>query len=200
MIMDVVVANIPPKFDMLLSRSLDAKLKGTLQMDMSYATIPVFGQERRLYRKVILKYMVSSKTQQNNHPIYSIDIEVGFSICYNDLSFEEGKPKTIIAIKSETDDQGEENKNQQNNVEYEMWNMSFDGATSREGAGTGVWINPLNIGTKLCSYNLSFDCTNNMAEYEALILGLKTLKELGARRIIVHGDSELVINQVKGIY
>jgi ribonuclease HI len=39
-----------------------------------------------------------------------------------------------------------------------------------------------------------------MAEYEALILGLETLKELGARRIVVHGDSELVINQVKGIY
>jgi hypothetical protein len=39
-----------------------------------------------------------------------------------------------------------------------------------------------------------------MAEYEALVLGLKTLKEMGARRIVVHGDSELIINQVKGIY
>jgi ribonuclease HI len=39
-----------------------------------------------------------------------------------------------------------------------------------------------------------------MAEYEALILGLRTLKELGAKRIAVHGDSELIINQVKGIY
>jgi hypothetical protein len=37
-------------------------------------------------------------------------------------------------------------------------------------------------------------------EYEALILGLKVLKELGTKRIAVHGDSELVINQVKGIY
>ena len=81
-----------------------------------------------------------------------------------------------------------------------MWNMSFDGAASREGEGFGVWINPPKIGTKLCSYKLIFDCTNNMVEYEALILGLKTLKELGARRIVVHGDSKLVINQVKGIY
>jgi ribonuclease HI len=32
------------------------------------------------------------------------------------------------------------------------------------------------------------------------VLGLKTLKEMGARRIVVHGDSELIINQVKGIY
>jgi hypothetical protein len=88
--MDVVVADIPPKFGMLLSRSWAAKLKGTLQMDMSYATIPVFGQERRLYREVLLKYMVSRKTQPNNHPIYSVDTEVGSSIFYNDLSFEEG--------------------------------------------------------------------------------------------------------------
>ena len=40
----LVVSDIPPKFDMLLSRSWAAKLKGTLQMDMSYATIPIFGQ------------------------------------------------------------------------------------------------------------------------------------------------------------
>ena len=43
MVMDVVMEDIPPKFGMLLSRSWDVKLKGTLQMDMSYATIPIFG-------------------------------------------------------------------------------------------------------------------------------------------------------------
>jgi hypothetical protein len=63
LVMDVVVADIPPKFGMLLSRSWAVKLKGTLQMDMLYATILVFGQERWLYREVLLKYMVSSKTQ-----------------------------------------------------------------------------------------------------------------------------------------
>jgi hypothetical protein len=51
MVMDVVVVDIPPKFGMLLSRSWAAKLKGTLQMDMSSATILIFGQDRRLYRE-----------------------------------------------------------------------------------------------------------------------------------------------------
>jgi hypothetical protein len=55
LVMVVVVADIPPKFGMLLSKSWDAKLTGTLQTDMAYATIPVFGQERRLYREVLLK-------------------------------------------------------------------------------------------------------------------------------------------------
>ena len=49
--MDVVVADIPPKFGMLLLRSWAAKLKGALQMDMSYATIPVFGEQRRMYKE-----------------------------------------------------------------------------------------------------------------------------------------------------
>jgi hypothetical protein len=85
MVMDMVVADIPPKFGMLLSRSWAANLKGTLQMDMSYATIPIFGQDRRLYREVFQKYMVSSKTRPNNYHIYSVNIEVGSPIFYNDL-------------------------------------------------------------------------------------------------------------------
>ena len=43
LVMDAVVAEIPPKFKRILSRSRAAKIKGSLQMDMSYATIPIFG-------------------------------------------------------------------------------------------------------------------------------------------------------------
>jgi hypothetical protein len=102
MVMDVVVADIPPNFGMLLSRLWAAKLKGTLQMDMSYAMIPIFGQERRLYKEVLLKYMVSSKTHPNNHPIYSIDTKVGSSIFYNDLSFEEEETTTVMTANNKT--------------------------------------------------------------------------------------------------
>ena len=50
------------------------------------------------------------------------------------------------------------------------------------------------------SYKLTFECTNNVAEYEALLLGLHALKYLGAQRIKVLGDAELVINQVNDSY
>jgi hypothetical protein len=43
MMMDVVVANVPVSNGMLLSKSWGAKLGGTLQLDMSYAIILVFG-------------------------------------------------------------------------------------------------------------------------------------------------------------
>ena len=55
------MVDVPAKFGMLLSRSWLAKLKGTMQMDFSYATIPVFGVQRRLYRESRLKYMIRSK-------------------------------------------------------------------------------------------------------------------------------------------
>ena len=69
LVMDVLVADIPPKYGMLLFRSRGAKIQGTLQMDMSYATIPVFGQTRRLYRETLMKHMVSSKEKPHNTPV-----------------------------------------------------------------------------------------------------------------------------------
>jgi hypothetical protein len=41
-LMDVVVANIPPKYGMLISRSWGTNIGGSLQLDMMYATIPIF--------------------------------------------------------------------------------------------------------------------------------------------------------------
>ena len=43
------------------------------------------------------------------------------------------------------------------------------------------------------AYRLNFRCTNNMAEYEVLLLGLKLVKKLGATRVSVLGDSDLII-------
>ena len=52
-LMDVVIVDISPKFNMLLSRSWEKSVGGTLHMDISYATIPVFGGEYiRLYKEV----------------------------------------------------------------------------------------------------------------------------------------------------
>jgi ribonuclease HI len=42
--------------------------------------------------------------------------------------------------------------------------------------------------------------TNNVAEYRALITGLEKAKELGAKRIVIRGDSELIIKQMRGEY
>jgi len=50
------------------------------------------------------------------------------------------------------------------------------------------------------AYILNFRFTNNMAEYEAILLGLILVKRLGAIRVSVIGDSKLIIKQIKGTY
>jgi hypothetical protein len=44
-LMDVVFVDVPTKYDMLLSRSWGAKLGGSILLDMTYATIPIFGAQ-----------------------------------------------------------------------------------------------------------------------------------------------------------
>ena len=44
--------------------------------------------------------------------------------------------------------------------------------------------------------HLHFPSSNNVAEYEALLNGLRITIELGIRRLDIRGNSQLVINQV----
>ena len=83
-VMDVVVAYIPPKFGVLLSRSWTSKLKASLQMDVSYASIPVQDGSRRLYSEKRTPYVVSSQVKPEIHHIYAVDTDLGSSIFFND--------------------------------------------------------------------------------------------------------------------
>jgi len=85
--------------------------------------------------------------------------------------------------------------------------MDFDGVVGNDGVGIGIWVcspfsapNKVPSNVRVCSYKLAFDCSNNEAEYETLIAGLKNLRKLNAKRIGVYGDFELVIKQVRGEY
>ena len=78
----------------------------------------------------------------------------------------------------------------------EHWTMFFDGSKMLNGSGAGVvLVSPR--GDRL-SYVLQihFDSSNNEAEYEALLYGLRMAISLGIRRLMVYGDSDLVVNQV----
>jgi len=82
-----------------------------------------------------------------------------------------------------------------------LWNMSFDGSCRKDGSGAGIWVvNTRSNHVECHSYRLNFQCTNNIAKYKALILGLQLLKKLGAKRIPIQGDVELIIKQIEGEY
>src|ERR1044071_2998932 len=81
------------------------------------------------------------------------------------------------------------------------WSMFFDGSKRQQGAGAGVvLISPK--GTKL-KYVLQINfshTSNNEAEYEALLNGMRMAKTCGATRLIIYGDSNLIVQQTMRNY
>jgi ribonuclease HI len=68
----------------------------------------------------------------------------------------------------------------------------------QEGAGAGfLLLTPCGEEFKYVVH-LDFKATNNMAGYEALIFGLSAIQSLGVWQLLVKGDSQLIIKQVKG--
>jgi len=98
---------------------------------MSYATISVFGQQRKLYRDTLMKYMVSSVEKPQNFPIYSMNYDMDSFILYNS----EPDNNQILAV--------EENRkpvDSENIFHESLWDLDFDGSMNRLGVGARVWI------------------------------------------------------------
>ncbi|GFY87564.1 hypothetical protein Acr_05g0012030 [Actinidia rufa] len=75
------------------------------------------------------------------------------------------------------------------------WQMYVDRARNCQGAGTGVVLkSPEGAVFEQC-LRFNFLATNNEAEYEALIAGLRSASKLGVPELCVYSDSKLVINQ-----
>ena len=76
------------------------------------------------------------------------------------------------------------------------WEMHFDGAARRDGNGAGVVFVSPEKHILPYSFVLTQSCSNNMAEYQALNLGLQMALEMGIKDLNIYGDSQLVINQL----
>ncbi|XP_072073849.1 uncharacterized protein [Arachis hypogaea] len=80
------------------------------------------------------------------------------------------------------------------------WSIHVDEASNREGSGAGVLLKE---GEKVIaeqSLQFCFNASNNQAEYEALLAGLKLAQQLRILQITVYCDSLLVVQQIKGEY
>ena len=78
--------------------------------------------------------------------------------------------------------------------------MYFDGSSSKEGSSARILLISPSEEVITLSYKLEFETTNNIAEYEALVLGLRATKDMAIDYLAVFGNSELVMNQVRNIY
>jgi ribonuclease HI len=80
-------------------------------------------------------------------------------------------------------------------IQDECWTLYFDGSVIKTGAGAGLlFISPLGEHMRYV-VRLHFPASNNMAEYEALLCGLRIAIETGIMCLDVRGDSQLVIDQ-----
>ena len=78
--------------------------------------------------------------------------------------------------------------------------MYFDGSLNLQSASAGVlFISPQGDYLKYV-LQIHYKASNNGAEYEALIIGLEILHDLGAKEVLIIGDSQLVIKQLVGEY
>jgi ribonuclease HI len=81
-------------------------------------------------------------------------------------------------------------------IQAELWTMYFDGSLMKTEAGAGLlFISPLEKHVRYV-LRLHFPASNNVAEYEALVNGLRIAVELGVQRLDARGDSQLGIDQV----
>jgi hypothetical protein len=82
------------------------------------------------------------------------------------------------------------------NKDAEAWTVFCDGSWGTFGAGVAaVLVAPSKVKTYYAA-KLDFSCTNNIAEYEALLLGLRKLMAMGIRRAILKTDSQVISGHV----
>src|SRR3989337_2472881 len=81
---------------------------------------------------------------------------------------------------------------------YSHWTMYFDGSKMLAGLGAGVILISPTGNTIWYVLQIMYTDSNNAAEYEALLHGLRMATTMGVQRLEVRGDSNLVISQVNG--
>ena len=161
---------------------------------MTYATIPVFGgQFTGLYRETRLAFTVSDPHNSNNYPVYIADQDLDNCILSIDDDIDVCIDESCIEEKIEKE------KIKKDGYSTGVWKMFFNGASSYFGAGVGaLLVAPDNQFVIPFSYRLQWnvDHTNNVCEYEALVLGLETARRMKIKNLEVFSDIELIIKKL----
>ena len=166
--------DVPDNWDMLLSRKWAAILGGYIQMDWTYATIPASENTRViLHREKLRKRHVENPKKPGNEFFHFTDNFGNYAILSNFMA----------PIK----------ENIKNEKIDEVWQMYFDRAYSKTGKGAGIVIISPSNKVYNFAFRLEFEASNNVAEYEALLLGLETAKYMGIKMLNIKGDSDLVV-------
>ncbi|XP_077228332.1 uncharacterized protein LOC143861275 [Tasmannia lanceolata] len=81
-----------------------------------------------------------------------------------------------------------------------LWEVHVDGSSNKVGCGAGLILTGPDSFTLDYALRFGFRTSNNEAEYEALLAGMNLAVQTGAQRLKAYCDSQLVANQIQGIY
>ncbi|XP_030941748.1 uncharacterized protein LOC115966716 [Quercus lobata] len=84
--------------------------------------------------------------------------------------------------------------------EVDKWTIQTDGSSAQKRGGVGVVITTPDGEVIKYGVHLKFPATNNEAEYEGILTGLRLGKALGAKNLLIQSDSKLIIGQISGEY
>jgi ribonuclease HI len=171
-VIDMPVSN----YSIILGRDWKALTGGYLSLDGSHLSIPKDGKNIIVLREDRISPYIEKIPQLN---VNYVEESLG-----------------VYSIFTEEDDMPHE----QFDYDDGMWHMHFDGACSNEGNGVGIILYSPVGKIHNFSFRLEFTCTNNVVEFEALLLGIENAYNLGCGHLTIFGDSELVVNLVRKIY
>ena len=81
---------------------------------------------------------------------------------------------------------------------YSNWIMHFNGSKMLAGLGAGIVLTSPTGDTVQYVLQILYTDSNNAAEYEALLHGLRMVVSMGIQRLEVWGNSNLAISQING--
>jgi len=195
---EVVVVELPPLFGLCLSREFIAKIGGYLAMDYTHYLIPCGNKRVRLNNEEIFEFHVEKKEEvcailgeleesdelleelQTEDPYSMSMLNTIYDLEFGNYCLIESKSFILELTK------GDFRVN-------EIWEMAFDGAKSKNGSETGIILTNPNGKVHKFSFKLTWLCSNNAAEYEALCLGLEQAIKMKIRCLKIKGDLELIV-------
>ncbi|KAL0367314.1 UNVERIFIED_CONTAM: Ribonuclease HI [Sesamum radiatum] len=82
----------------------------------------------------------------------------------------------------------------------QVWLLHIDGSSTTQGSGAGIVITTPQGEDLEFAIKFGFKASNNEAEYEALVIGMRMTHEAGARHLLAYSYSQLIVKQVEGAY
>jgi ribonuclease HI len=122
---------------------------------------------------------------------------IEYDLAYESLKSIKGQVVADFIVERSIDQNSDESYNL---VSICPWKLFFDGSACREDQGVGIVLISPRGAIFEQSVRLEYFCTNNQAEYEAILLGLQIHSFVGVKHVEAFRDSLLVVEQIVGTF